>query len=1260
MTAALLAAGAITSAYGQVQTAGDLLVNIDATGLAAGPVTSITNTGTAGGVFLATGGGASIPSSATIGGTKALVFDGGDYLQHMSAETDGVPLSAPPGITGPDPTRSIEVWALNPAIANEEAMVSWGHRGEPPGRNLSFNYGSDFRWGAIGSWGNRDIGWNNNGGAPAANKWHHLVYTYDGSTTRLYVDGQFQNGEFLGFGAIDTHPEPTILIGAQTEGDGVTVTGDLRFSGAIGRVRIHEEVLTAAQVLNNYNAEKAAFVDPIIPEPPVITPQRLTALPTHRWSFNNPTGDATDAVLEDSVGDADGVIKGAGATFSGSRLVLPGGPSSTTAYGDLPNNLLSSHSTNNGGTGKITIEGWVKVTGPRTWGRIFDFGSSGVVNNPTVEVEGPGGNGEGLDFLMLSAQFDTDVNNRRLQLRNDDPFGGGNLNIDNNTATFNTDYHFIVTWDEATGEIVHYENGRRVSSGRTDDAMSDINDINNWLGRSNYLGDQTGQLEFDEFRIYDVVLTPGEALGNTGAGPNEFNNHDFAPIFGLNPANTTVGEGQAVTFRAAVYGSSPLTVQWLRNGNVIPNATNLSYTIPKVALADNNADFSIRATSTVGGSPSVATSAVGRLTVVPPTDRLAKNPVHRYSFSEAAAEDATDLQFNDSIGTAHGFVRGFNGAFTGSRLTLGGGGSIDTAYGDLPDGLISSNGVANGGSGQVTVEAWVKVTGTRNWARIFDFGSSGAANVETAPIEGPGGAGIGLDYFMYSASRGTEANFRRLEVKNDDPLGGGISTADNGTSTFGADTHLVVTWDEATGKLTAYENGVQVSTLTVDDKMSEINDINNWLGRSQYGSDANMQGEFDEVRIYDTVLTARQVLGNFVAGPDIVNFQDMAPTIVTAPVSQTVPEGATVTFSVLARGATPMAIQWYRNGVPIAGAVDPTYTIPSTTLQDNNVTYTVSISNTVNGTPTTVTSPGALLTVQPYTVTLKHRYAFNETEGTIAEDSAGDQDAELFSSVFANGEAVLDGSGYVNLPNGIITGLGFDGTIELWFKNQQPAVWSRVFDFGASNGGEDVNNGGADYLYLTARNGEGIPQFAANFPGGDELMSFSPAPPGWIPPNDQTYVAISWMASKNIARMYLNGVLVATSTAPRPLSAMAGRDVNNWLGRSQFPDLLWIGSYDELRLSSGAMNAAQVLASFNAGPNSVPAGDPELTVQRNATTMTISWPAPSTGYVLESTPVLGTGAVWNEVDGVTQVGGNMQVSVPYEGQARFFRLKKAN
>ena len=61
------------------------------------------------------------------------------------------------------------------------------------------------------------------------------------------------------------HAPPPISIGTQMDDDLGTPTGGLRGSMTIGRMRIHDGVLTDAQVAANYNEEKSAFVEPSPP-----------------------------------------------------------------------------------------------------------------------------------------------------------------------------------------------------------------------------------------------------------------------------------------------------------------------------------------------------------------------------------------------------------------------------------------------------------------------------------------------------------------------------------------------------------------------------------------------------------------------------------------------------------------------------------------------------------------------------------------------------------------------------------------------------------------------------------------------------------------------------------------------------------------------------------------------------------------------------------------------------------------------------------
>jgi hypothetical protein len=524
---------------------------------------------------------------------------------------------------------------------------------------------------------------------------------------------------------------------------------------------------------------------------------------------------------------------------------------------------------------------------------------------------------------------------------------------------------------------------------------------------------------------------------------------------------------------------------------------------------------------------------------------------------------------------------------------------------------------------------------------------------------------------MYSASNGTDVNNRRLELRNTDPIDEGITTVDNSTTTHNQDVHVVVTWDEPTGRLTTYENGRQVATVVTDDTMDDINDINVWLGRSNWTGDANAQGEYDEVRFYNHLLSPSEVLGNTFAGPNKLSTEATAVTISDQPDAVTVNEGGNATFNVGLTGSSPISIQWYSNNVAIPNALSPRLVLNALSAAANNAEITVRATNVVNGTPVPVTSSIATLTVSspppPPAPTLRHKYSFNETTGTTVEDSIGDADGTVLNGgTFGGGQLTLEGGPigefgpYVDLPNGVISGLGQDGTIELWFTHRDPTVvWSRIFDFGISTAGEDFQSAGQDFLFWVARTGDGFPRFEANFPNSDNLTVLIPNPPGWVPGEEETHVVISYSNSRNLAQMFLNGVLVSTTTAPRALSDMAGFDVNNWLGKSQWPDPYWAGSYNELRLYSGSMTAERDAASFAAGPNgSTPVDRPTIAITRTATTMTLSWPASATGYNLETSTSLAPGASWTAVAGATQVGGNMQVTVQTTDTMRFYRLKR--
>src|SRR4051812_16880663 len=74
------------------------------------------------------------------------------------------------------------------------------------------------------------------------------------------------------------------------------------------------------------------------------------------------------------------------------------------------------------------------------------------------------------------------------------------------------------------------------------------------------------------------------------------------------PANVNIVVGANAVFTVVVTSSTPYTVQWYRNGVLIPAETGLSYTLTNAQLTDSGATFS-----------AVATNAAGNISSLPAT-----------------------------------------------------------------------------------------------------------------------------------------------------------------------------------------------------------------------------------------------------------------------------------------------------------------------------------------------------------------------------------------------------------------------------------------------------------------------------------------------------------------------------------------------------------------------------------------------------------------------------------------------------------------
>jgi hypothetical protein len=226
---------------------------------------------------------------------------------------------------------------------------------------------------------------------------------------------------------------------------------------------------------------------------------------------------------------------------------------------------------------------------------------------------------------------------------------------------------------------------------------------------------------------------------------------------------------------------------------------------------------------------------------------LTGDPIHRWSFSETGGAGTTLV---DSIGGADGTIVdvGTNdGTVGGGQVTLAGGAKDGSDYVSLPAGLVS-------GLSDATIETWATQHTVQNWSRIFDFGQDTTNNM------------------LMAWTQGTNLNADRAGMK----VGNVEQSVDNMMAPYALDQefHIVMTVDEdAIGDgrtlLRLYRDGELMGGRFVDYTLSQINDVNNFLGRSQYG-DNTANASWNELRIYDYLLNDNQILGNFLAGPDVL------------------------------------------------------------------------------------------------------------------------------------------------------------------------------------------------------------------------------------------------------------------------------------------------------------------------------------------------------------------------------------------------------
>jgi hypothetical protein len=217
---------------------------------------------------------------------------------------------------------------------------------------------------------------------------------------------------------------------------------------------------------------------------------------------------------------------------------------------------------------------------------------------------------------------------------------------------------------------------------------------------------------------------------------------------------------------------------------------------------------------------------------------------HRYTLNETSGSSAV----MDSIGgPAWNGTLPNGGTFGNGALSFS---SAREQYLNLPGGILSNYPAA-------TIDMWIPAifgaSTSPPFVYLFAFGDTD-------------GSGDGYDYIFFNP------NLARTTISAADPGYYG-EQGGNLASSLGLATnlHLTCVFDPPHGLISVYTNGVLASTFTgITDPLSVVGNQFAYVGRSLYTADAYLTWTLQELRIYNGAMSAADVAGSQVAGPNVL------------------------------------------------------------------------------------------------------------------------------------------------------------------------------------------------------------------------------------------------------------------------------------------------------------------------------------------------------------------------------------------------------
>ena len=536
-----------------------------------------------------------------------------------------------------------------------------------------------------------------------------------------------------------------------------------------------------------------------------------------------------------------------------------------------------------------------------------------------------------------------------------------------------------------------------------------------------------------------------------------------------------------------------------------------------------------------------------------------------YKLDEGSGTSAANTGVDQTVGAAT--LTGTTtfspeGVYNGA-VNLPGGSNVNAV--DLPDNLLQ-------GAPDFTTSFWARPDTKGNWIGMFHIG------------DGLGDAGSFFQIQMQTQD-GRPTGLAATSKAKGNALQERVYADPIKDVTAGQWNHVVFTRQGTTGTL--YLNGQQVATRTnLTITMANVGPTtNNWLGRNGY-PDPAYDGRMDDVRLYESALTAQEIAAMYADGTAVPTTTDVTVTP-PSPSPHDAPVTVSATVADAPAGDAQGQAELWVDGVRVAGPV----AVVAGAVSFTNVTLTPGAHevevrfigaagwrDSSDVTTHTVSSP-------PPAPGVPVHYTFDEGQGTTSANSGTNasvgpatlqgatgwtQAAQCAGGVNLPGGGSATGN-HVTLPNNIQAGMTDAFTVSIWAKPDALPNWVSLVQIGSSTD--------TFFMLQSSTQANGPTGFAATFKqaGNPTQERLTLGAGKDTPVNEWTHVV--YTHGGTTGKIYFDGVLQATRnnfTLDMGDVGVNGQTTANMIGGTSWPDPRYDGAIDEFRMYGYELSAAQV------------------------------------------------------------------------------------